>query len=281
MILLKTLSEIEAWRLSFGNRTLSFVPTMGALHDGHLTLVKAALNTNGLVVVSIFINPGQFGPSEDFDRYPRTTESDIALLEGMGVDAVFLPTSALIYPNGYVKATRVKVPLIGKRLCGRSRPHFFEGVCSVVMRLISIIRPDYLVMGEKDFQQLQIIRQMCEDLFIPVQMIPVEIVRESDGIAMSSRNRFLSASARTIACHLYVGLRNAQESVALGETRSAPLKRAMTTYLSLFPEIIIDYIEIIDSRIQRQSRVGDDARLVVAVWIAGVRLIDNIRLTPK
>lgn len=255
--------------------SIAFVPTMGALHNGHLLLVAQAKQAAERTVVSIFVNPGQFGPNEDFDQYPRTIESDLNLLHGVGVDAVFLPTPTMIYPEGYSRATRVKIPRLGAKLCGRTRPHFFEGVCSVVVRLVSLINPSVLLLGEKDYQQLQILRRIFLDLFWTVKIVPVGIVRESDGLAMSSRNRYLSPIDRTEATHIFRAMESARDCVKDGERRAAAVKRHVIHYFSQIQSIKVDYVEIVEPSLVNSSTISAQSRLVVAVWVEGVRLIDN------
>lgn len=280
MIVLKSVAELSQWRrdLSIG-AVVVLVPTMGALHAGHLELVRIAVAIpDATVVVSIFVNPGQFGPTEDFWKYPRTLESDLSMLKGAGVDAVFTPTERDLYPLGYGVATRVRVPRIGKRLCGKSRPMFFEGVCSVVLRLLNVVSPTHLILGEKDFQQVQVIRVMCRDLFIPVIITSVPTVREGDGLAMSSRNRYLSVSDRETARQLYKALSVAMGTVWNGERTAQIIKAGVLGHLSRYPSIRIDYVEVVDSTIRRQRLITESSRLVAAIWVGATRLIDNVAL---
>ena len=280
MIVLKSVAELSQWRrdLSIG-AVVVLVPTMGALHAGHLELVRIAVAIpDATVVVSIFVNPGQFGPTEDFWKYPRTLESDLSMLKGAGVDAVFTPTERDLYPLGYGVATRVRVPRIGKRLCGKSRPMFFEGVCSVVLRLLNGVSPTQLILGEKDFQQVQVIRVMCRDLFIPVIITSVPTVREGDGLAMSSRNRYLSVSDRETARQLYKALSVAMGTVWNGERTAQIIEAGVLGHLSRYPSIRIDYVEVVDSTIRRQRLITESSRLVAAIWVGATRLIDNVAL---
>ncbi|NBV42719.1 pantoate--beta-alanine ligase, partial [bacterium] len=206
MIICKDIPELIRYRNKV-QRTVGFVPTMGALHDGHISLIESARRDTDYVIVSIFVNPGQFGPNEDFDRYPRTIDADIQKLEAAGVDMVFLPSTNAVYPEGYRQATRVFVPDLSRRLCGKHRPGHFEGVTSVVIRLFNLIRPHKAFFGEKDFQQVTIIRKMSQDLALPIDIVGCPIVRDADGLAMSSRNRYLSPEERIVATSLIASLR--------------------------------------------------------------------------
>jgi pantoate--beta-alanine ligase len=250
---------------------------MGALHDGHIALVHAARRHVAVVVVSIFVNPGQFGPNEDFDRYPRSLEADIERLKHANVDVVFTPTVEDLYPTGYANATRVRVPKISRRFCGQTRPHFFEGVCSVVARLLNIVRPAIAVFGEKDFQQLTIIRQMVADLVMGIEIVGVPIIREPDGLAMSSRNRYLSDDDRSVATHIYQALQLAGDRIVAGDRQTRNVTAFIRQFLSKFP-IRIDYIEITDTHLNRINVIPYSGRILIAAWVGNTRLIDNLAL---
>ncbi len=281
MIVLNSVAELDEWRRDLpAGSVVVLVPTMGALHTGHLELVRTAVATpDAMVVVSIFVNPGQFGPTEDFGKYPRVLESDLAMLRGAGVAAVFTPTEMDLYPLGYRVATRVRVPRMGKRLCGKSRTRFFEGVCSVVLRLLNSVLPSQLILGEKDFQQVQVIRAMCQDLFVPVVIRSVPTVREGDGLAMSSRNRYLSVTDRGTAIQLYRALSGAMDAVWSGERDVKRIENTVRAQLAKYPAITIDYVEVVDPTIRKQRWVTHSSRLVAAIWINGTRLIDNVPLS--
>ncbi|NBV82965.1 pantoate--beta-alanine ligase [bacterium] len=280
VIVLSSIADLIDWRLQQSG-VVVLVPTMGALHEGHLSLVRDAMAIHrATVIVSIFVNPGQFGPKEDFGKYPRTLEADLALLTREHVHAVVMPSERDLYPNGYGVATRVRVPRVGKRLCGKSRPLFFEGVCSVVLRLLNAARPAQLILGEKDFQQLQIVKIMCRDLQLSVEVKGGAIVREPDGLAMSSRNRYLSTEDRNTARQLFLALSKGVQATHVGERDARIIEGIVRGHLAALNEIVVDYVEVINSDIRRLKRVVPNSRLVVAVWLNGVRLIDNVPLLP-
>src|SRR4051812_38787013 len=225
-------------------RRVGFVPTMGALHEGHLSLVRAAKAQADLVIVSIFVNPTQFGPNEDLARYPRPFEKDRALLEQEGVDVLFAPAVEEMYPNGAV--TYVTVEGMSERLCGRSRPGHFRGVTTVVSKLFHIVEPDSAFFGQKDAAQLANIRQMVKDLNIPVSIVACPIVREADGLAMSSRNAYLSADERKQALVLSRALGVVQKLYDSGERHISILQKAATAEFAKEPSVVLDYVELID-----------------------------------
>lgn len=208
MKVLKSLQELREWRSA--QQEVALVPTMGNLHDGHLQLVKSALQHCDNVVVSIFVNPMQFGPNEDLDSYPRTLDADCAALEKLGVSAVFTPTVSDVYPRGLEQQTKVSVPGISNILCGASRPGHFDGVATIVCKLFNMVQPQVAVFGEKDYQQLQVIRLMTQDLSLPVEVIGVPTQREASGLALSSRNGYLTAEEKTQATALYKSLQDAK-----------------------------------------------------------------------
>jgi pantoate--beta-alanine ligase len=269
---------VEAERSA--GRRVALVPTMGALHEGHLSLVRIARQRADSVVVSIFVNPTQFGPGEDFDQYPRDLDSDAGLLAEEGVDVVFAPSAADMYPQG--DATRVRVERLTEGLCGRSRPGHFEGVTTVVARLFNAVRPHVAVFGEKDYQQLAAIRRMARDLLFDVEVVGGPTVREADGLAMSSRNAYLAPAARLQATALQDALGEARRRVASGETDARSLLEAVRRRIAKEPLAELDYAELRDAdSLESVDRVGRRSVLALAVRFEGARLIDNTVLeTP-
>ncbi|MGG6309544.1 pantoate--beta-alanine ligase [Paenibacillus macerans] len=268
---------------------VALVPTMGYLHEGHASLLRKARAENDLVVLSIFVNPIQFGPGEDYERYPRDPEKDLALAEREGVDIAFMPGVEEMYPR--TTQTKVKVSELTERLCGASRPGHFDGVTTVVSKLLHIVQPDQAYFGQKDAQQVAVIAQMVQDLNLDVNIVPCPIVREEDGLALSSRNVYLSAEERQAALVLSRSLREAQthaetmEHVTAGELR-VDLRRA----ISAEPLAVIDYVEIADfpglMPLADADRLDADGRernvlIAVAVKFGSTRLIDNVILTKK
>jgi pantoate--beta-alanine ligase len=257
--------------------TVGFVPTMGALHEGHLTLVREARRRTGFVVCSIFVNPTQFGPNEDFSRYPRDLEGDVRKLEG--VDVVFAPLPATMYPPG--ERTRVRVDQLTAELCGPHRPGHFESVATVVAKLFGIVGPSVAVFGKKDFQQLAVIRRMATDLFLQVEVVGHPIVREPDGLAMSSRNAYLSADERGRALALSRGLTAAARAFGAGERRAGALRDLARREIEP-AATSVDYISVAEAEsltvFDDASTVPDRALLAVACRIGATRLIDNVVL---
>src|SRR3990172_858421 len=246
MELIKTVRESRQLRLQwqYENRRVSLVPTMGALHDGHLSLVRRAKELSDRTVVSLFVNPTQFGPNEDFQRYPRSLENDLKLLEERQVNAVFTPEVFAVYPPGY--STYVTVEGLSQKLCGISRPIHFRGVTTVVCKLLTIWQPHLALFGWKDAQQCIVIRRMVEDLCLPVDIVPCPIVREPDGLALSSRNLYLNREEREAATQLYCSLQWAKQEVRKGETSSFVLREGVKNRLLAEPLIRLDYTEIVD-----------------------------------
>jgi pantoate--beta-alanine ligase len=259
-------------------RKVGFVPTMGNLHKGHLSLVSAAFDECDVVVVSIFVNPMQFGENEDLATYPRTPESDIEALSAMNVDLVYLPPVSDVYPGGLANQTRVVVPGLSEILCGISRPQFFSGVATVVNRLFNLVQPDCAFFGRKDFQQLLVIRKMVRDLAMPVQVHAVEIVREEDGLAMSSRNAYLDSKQRQQAVRLNEVLQRAAANYMEYDAMT-DLERDAREQLASYG-FRVDYVEVRRSEDLEQPS-GDDTSLVIlaAAWIGSTRLIDNREFT--
>jgi pantoate--beta-alanine ligase len=254
---------------------------MGALHAGHLSLVRLARERAGRamkVVASVFVNPTQFGPSEDFSRYPRQPEQDAAMLEEAGCDLLFLPDVATIYPPG--NATFVEPAGAAEGLEGACRPGHFRGVATVVCALFNLVRADVAVFGEKDAQQLAVIRQMVRDLHLPVEIVPGPTVREADGLAMSSRNAYLSAEERRAAAVLHRSLRAAEAAIGEGERRGEAVRERLREVLNTEPLARVEYAEVVDAEsFQPVETLRGRLVLPLAVRIGGTRLIDNIRLT--
>lgn len=265
---------VASWKRA-GER-VALVPTMGNLHAGHADLVRKARDSAQRVVVSIFVNPLQFGPNEDFAQYPRTPQEDATLLQGLGVDVLFAPEVQDMYPHGQSTTTRVQVPELSNILCGEFRPGHFDGVATVVTKLLNLAQPDIALFGQKDFQQLTIIRRAVADLCMPMSIVGVPTVREADGLAMSSRNRYLTAADRAAAPRIYAELTRARDAIAAGErnyTRLEQAGRAALEQGGFKP----DYFAIRDAA-TLQSPGADSRELVVltAARIGKARLIDNI-----
>ena len=258
---------------------LGLVPTMGALHEGHLSLIRAAKAKSDVVAASIFVNPTQFGPNEDFSRYPRDLEKDLALLERDGVDLVFVPSVEEMYPQQSV--TWVAVEGLSDRLCGKSRPGHFRGVATVVAKLFNIVEPDIAFFGQKDAAQVAIIRRMVRDLNMPVAIEACPIVREPDGLALSSRNAYLSPQQRQDALVLFRSLLRVRELFADGERNPAILIKAAKNVLSGSSAVRLDYFEIVDpDELTPLALINQPALVAVAAFVGNTRLIDNIVLEP-
>ncbi len=265
-------------------KTIALVPTMGALHAGHLSLVKLARKMADIVVVSVFVNPLQFGPKEDYSKYPREIKKDLALLKKAGVDFVFLPRAAHMYANDF--QTRVSVEKVSLGLCGASRPGHFVGVATVVLKLFNIVSPDFAVFGQKDFQQLVVIQTMVRDLNLPIKIIGAPIVREKDGLAMSSRNVYLAGAERQIAAGIFRGLKAVKRAVAKsGRPQGAAptvlaLKKIFLKELGRHKNVTLDYVKFVDSKSLLEIFKYSKAKtlVAVAVRVGKTRLIDNIRI---
>ena len=257
-----------------GVETVALVPTMGALHAGHLTLIKLARMHADEVVVSLFVNPIQFGEAKDFTHYPRKLEQDLMQCEALGVDVLFAPSADRVY----MKDTSVWVDeeLLSRGLCGESRPGHFRGVCTIVLKLLNLVQPDLAVFGEKDLQQLRIIERMVRDLNIPVEILRGKTVRESDGLAMSSRNQRLSEGARLDAVVIYQSIQDAKKQVEQGERSVEVLIQAVRDRLVCLPRIVIDYVVVVDDvTLKPIERIHSTALLAIAVKLESIRLIDN------
>ncbi len=279
MELVRTIESVRAAvrAAKRAGKRVGFVPTMGYLHEGHLTLMRQARSECDLVVVSIFVNPTQFGPNEDFSRYPRDLERDLSLCGTVPVDLVFHPEVAEMYPQPYL--TTVSVSKLTSGLCGASRPGHFDGVASVVTKLLNIVAPDVAYFGQKDAQQVAVIRRMVIDLNMDVEIKPVPIVREADGLAMSSRNVYLSAEERQAALVLSRSLRMARERVVAGERDMGALQSAVLEMIQAEPLANIDYVQIVDyDTLEPVSQLGGRALLALAVRFGKTRLIDNVVL---
>jgi pantoate--beta-alanine ligase len=263
-----------------GGRTIGLVPTMGALHDGHLSLIKAARAETGFVVVSIFVNPTQFGANEDLNRYPRPLERDLDLCSETGVDLVFHPRSEVIYPPDY--RTFVEVTGLQDVLCGASRPGHFRGVATVVLKLFNQVQPDRAYFGQKDAQQARVIQQMVRDLNVPVEIRVCPIVREADGLALSSRNEYLEAEERRRATVLYRTLTEARRQIEAGERDASTVQQAMVERIASVPGAVLDYAAVVDAdSLQALSRIDAERSvlLALAVRFGGTRLIDNLLIS--
>lgn len=260
-----------------GPRGVGFVPTMGALHEGHRSLIQAARRTCDVVVASIFVNPKQFAPNEDFSRYPRTLEADCRMLETEGVDLLFTPSEQTMYPAG--ATTFVEVAGVSDRLDGASRPGHFRGVATVVAKLFHIVQPELAFFGQKDAAQLAVLRQMVRDLDLPVKLVACPIVREHDGLAMSSRNRYLSDQERRQALAIFRGLQTASQLFQDGERRADVLLRAVQNCLRQEPALREDYVALVDAdTLLPLENAEHGGLLAVAAYVGTTRLIDNASL---
>ena len=279
-----------------GRGVVGFVPTMGYLHEGHATLIRQARRACDVVVLSIFVNPLQFGPKEDLAKYPRDLERDLHVAAEAGVDAVFYPEVGTMYPPGF--DTRVVVSGVSEPLDGASRPGHFVGVATVVLKLLNLVRPDRVFLGEKDWQQLAVLRRMVTDLNVPTEVIGVPTVRESSGLAMSSRNSYLTAAQKERAVVLMRSLRAVQDAYAAGERRTAALRQAGLDVLAEEPDAEVEYLEVVGRDLRsrdilpgatlpsdsvERADVDNDAmtRVLVAARMYGVRLIDNLPLDGR
>ncbi len=258
---------------------VGLVPTMGALHDGHATLVREAASRARFVVVTVFVNPTQFGPNEDLAKYPRTLDADVSIAEANGASIVFAPNDAAMYPAG--DETRVHVPRTSRDLCGAFRPGHFEGVATVVTKLLALAGASVAVFGRKDYQQLLVIRRLARDLFLPVEIVGIPTVREPDGLALSSRNRYLDANARQAARTIPEGLSLAVRAFSNGERRVATLTSLVRSRVEPVATSI-DYVTVADperaTALEGETVTSDRALLATAVHIGGARLIDNVVL---
>ncbi len=258
--------------------TVGFVPTMGYFHEGHRSLMRAARAAHDAVVVSLFVNPAQFGPTEDLDAYPRDLDTDTAVAIAEGVDVLFMPQVPEMYPEG--ARTTVHVAELTERLCGASRPGHFDGVTTVVAKLFSIVGPCTAYFGRKDAQQLAVVRRMTADLDLPVAVVGCPLIRDPDGVAMSSRNSYLSSDDRRRASVLIRALRAAADAVISGERGAQAVRELLTGVLATEPAVRVDYAEIVDAaRLQPVERIEPDTLIALAAYVGNARLIDNITIS--
>lgn len=277
MLIIKNPREMHSYsqKMRSQGKSIGFVPTMGYLHEGHLSLVEAAKRKADIVVVSIFVNPTQFGPNEDFRRYPQDPKRDQRLLKNFEVDALFIPTQKEMYSAGY--KTYVEVEGLSKKLCGRSRPHHFRGVTTIVAKLFNIIAPDFAFFGEKDFQQQLIIKRMVRDLNLPVEIVILPTVREYDGLAMSSRNKYLNKKQRSAATVLYRALSLAKKEIEKGECNAKRVEQKMRALIKKESLVRLDYLAIADPEtLEDVKRLRNRVLVAVAAYVGRARLIDNL-----
>jgi pantoate--beta-alanine ligase len=271
--------EMRAWSRAqrCAGKTIGFVPTMGALHEGHTSLLQASINREDVSVVSIFVNPTQFAPHEDFEKYPRTLEADGRIVEDMGADAIYAPNAATMYPEGYT--TYLSVEALDKGLCSATRPHFFRGVATVVIKLFNAVQPDRAYFGQKDAQQCAVLTRMARDLDTGIEIVEMPIIRDPDGLAMSSRNQYLNNGERERALCLSRSLFAAREQLETGERDAGKLVRAVRQGMAA---VDIDYVELVDAgTLEPVSEINGDILLAVAAQLGETRLIDNIKYSPS
>lgn len=282
MIVASDIADLGQGLASLHTQKLAFVPTMGNLHAGHLALVEQAHHHADAVVASIFVNPMQFAAHEDLSTYPRTVEADLTALEAAGVDLVFTPSDQEIYPEGSASHTAIHVPSLGDALCGKDRPGHFDGVCTVVYKLFQLVKPDVAVFGEKDLQQLLIIKKMVSDLGLPIEIRSGATQRTEDGLALSSRNQYLSAAERAIAPKLWSTLTACAESLASASQNSIETILASSRGELESAGFALDYLELCGlPMLQRVSDATEDCALFVAARLGQTRLIDNIQLLNR
>lgn len=267
-------SCVQDWHQ--GGQSVALVPTMGNLHTGHLQLVKQAKTVADRVVVSIFVNPTQFVAGEDFDTYPRTIEEDVTNLQAIGPDLIFIPNIDEVYPTGLKLETQVVVPGLDNIFCGAFRPGHFQGVTTVVCKLLNMVQPDVALFGKKDYQQLLVIKKMVNDLSIPVEIIGVETVREESGLALSSRNRYLNQKEKDVAAKLYQTLSGISEAVKAGRDDYQQLEADAVEYLE-DNGFKIDYLSVRNAA-DLEAPAGGDLVVLTAAWLGEARLIDNIQI---
>lgn len=274
----KTMKALKNERKNYINHSIGFVPTMGYLHEGHLSLVDQSVKENDITVVSVFVNPTQFGPSEDFNRYPRDINSDTKLLRQRGADLLFSPENKTMYPDDF--STYVVVERLGRVLCGKSRPTHFRGVTTVVLKLFNLVQPTSAYFGQKDAQQAIIIKRMVRDLDLDLKIRVMPIVRAKDGLALSSRNRYLSEKDRQSALFLPKALEKARRLIKEGNKNCSSIKKEIRTILREDPLIEIDYVEIVSACNLRNLHniKADDTLVAAAIKVGATRLIDNFIL---
>jgi pantoate--beta-alanine ligase len=277
-----TIARVRAWREDhrLAGRRVGFVPTMGALHEGHARLIETARRNGDQVIVSVFVNPLQFDRKDDLERYPRTFEADLRLCSALGVQLVFAPSVGEMYPAEPMCTVSVK--RITERLCGQFRPGHFDGVATVVTKLFDIVQPDVAYFGEKDAQQLAVIRRMVRDLDMPVEIVGVSTVREPDGLALSSRNARLSADERSKSTALYRALRDAERAIAAGERDARAVERRAAAVIPPDASLRLEYLEVVDPvELQRVDTIAGTVLVAGALWVGSTRLIDNITCDPS
>ena len=274
IIAIEEMKEITR-RLRSQGKTIGFIPTMGYLHEGHLSLVRQSIKETDLTIASIFVNPTQFGPREDFTDYPRDLNRDIEILQSEGVDCVFSPSQDEMYPAGY--KTYVEVHELQERLCGGSRPIHFRGVCTVVLKFFNIVCPDVAFFGQKDAQQAIILRRMVKELNLDVKIEVLPIIRDNDGLALSSRNEYLNSQEKKAALSLYHSLQRAKEKIEEGERRVSILIQEMEKLIKRESLARIDYVEIVDANeLIPVKTLKKESLIALAVFVGKTRLIDNI-----
>ena len=281
LTIIESVNEMQqrADELRRQGKRIAFVPTMGFLHEGHLSLMRAGRQLADTLVVSIFVNPAQFGPGEDFDTYPRDLDRDLDLCRREKVDVVFTPSRPEMYPEYY--QTSVQLATLPKHLCGLSRPVFFTGVATVVAKLFNMVKPHIAVFGEKDYQQLLVIRRMVKDLNMDIEIVGSPLIREPDGLAMSSRNNYLTAQQRPAALSLHQALTNAHQMIDSGTRESTPIVSAAQKIIDTHAENEIDYISICDLlTLEGVETIDRPVLMALAVRVGGIRLIDNSILEP-
>jgi len=282
MQIIRNIKGLRDYLHQYRSRRIAFVPTMGNLHAGHVSLIRAARQSAEMVVVSVFVNPTQFTAGEDFERYPRTLQADSKLIEEL-TDILFVPTVSEMYPNGANESTKVIVSGLSDILCGTFRPGHFGGVTSVVTRLFNAVQPTIAIFGKKDFQQLLIIKQMAKDLLMPIEIIGLETCREQDGLAMSSRNGYLKPDERSIAPHLYKNLLEIKEAILNGEKNYPVLKEKAMNALNKIG-FTTDYISIRDRKdlsVPTTKTPIEELIILGAAWLGSARLIDNLEVASQ
>ena len=281
MEVIKTIKEMKEFSSQARQKgqTIAFVPTMGFFHEGHLSLMREGRKLGDLLIISLFVNPTQFGPSEDFQKYPKDLEKDGKMAEGVGVDVLFAPDASEMYPPDH--QTTVRVEKVTQELCGRSRPVHFQGVATVVTMLFNIVMPHMAIFGEKDFQQLLMIRQMVKDLCMEIEIIGMPTIREADGLAMSSRNSYLSPKERQAALALYRALKKAEDLLQKGERLAEKIQKGMMEILLSEPLVKIDYVQICNaSTLEDVHEIKGDVVIALAAYVGQTRLIDNLVYRP-
>jgi pantoate--beta-alanine ligase len=277
MEVIRTIKEMKEFssQARRAGKTIAFVPTMGFFHDGHLSLMREGRRRCDLLIISLFVNPTQFGPNEDFKNYPRDFERDRKMAEEVGADVLFAPEASDMYPSNH--QTIVRVEKVTQNLCGRSRPAHFQGVATVVLMLFEIVMPHAAIFGEKDYQQLVTIQQMVRDLHMRVEVVGMPTVREEDGLAMSSRNRYLLLEERKAALSLYRSLQKAKELLQKGERKAERILHEMKEIFQSEPLVKIDYVQICDAySLQDVNQIEGDVVVALAAYLGKTRLIDNL-----